>query len=111
MVPYHADSNWTYETDVERELIGSMLADRLNEVATLFDELAVDRTRLLWLVLSNERHEFEELPLLGGKLRSKVWRACLLAQAGLSEELETELAEADAYPSLGLRAWADHYAT
>lgn len=108
--PHHADSNWIYENDIERELVGSMLADRLNEVATLFDELAVEPTRLLWLVLSDEQHEFGELPHLGSKLRSTVWRACLLAQAELTQELEKELAEADPYPNLGLRAWAEHYA-
>lgn len=107
--PRHAGGNWTYETDLERELVGAVLADRLDEVAPLFDEFAAEPAWLVSLAMSDEKQDFDQLPQLGAKFRSSVWRACLFARAGMAPELESVLVDTDSHPAMGLRRWAEHY--
>lgn len=102
-------SGWAYRSDAERDICGGLLVDRLGEVCSLFDHFAGEPDLLLSLVLSRERHDFDELPLFDLHLQRAPWRAALLIRRGPSPELEQALADADAYPNLRMRQWAEHY--
>ena len=106
--PRHGTS-WEYETDAERDACGALMVDRLDAVVSLFDRLAAEPDLLVSLALTREQPSFEELPLLGNHLRHPTWRAALLIRRGPSAELEQALADANAYPVLRLRRWAEHY--
>jgi hypothetical protein len=103
--------DWQYQTDAEREICGGMLVERLTEVADLFDRFDSEPDLLLSLALAGKQQTFDELPWFGHHLEHPTWRAALLIRRGPSPGLEQALADADAYPILRLRQWADGYLT
>lgn len=102
-------NRWEYQTDTERELTASLLADRLAEVSNLFDTFAEEPDLLLSQVLTSEPTPFPELPLFHHHLRHHVWRVALLARRGPSTQLNAAVAASDPYPALQLRHWVDDY--
>jgi hypothetical protein len=102
-------NDWRYESDDERDVCASLLIERLTAVTASFDQLGNDADLLLRAALGDTEGEASELPSVSRHLRHPTWKAALLIRRGRSPELEAALAEADAYPALRLREWADRY--